>query len=97
MKSSKKIIPILIGESDVDEVLMNLVSVLNRWNKMLVTYGKLEEATINSDVRTINLALPSLGRFVNLRKQISVCKYYAMHNMAIIQGSLSTPRTVCLF
>ena len=28
MKSSKKIIPILIGESAGDEVLMNLVSVL---------------------------------------------------------------------
>ena len=80
MKSSKKIIPILIGESAGDEILMNLVSVLNRWTKMLETYGKLEEATINSDVRTIDLALPSLVRFVNLRKQIAVCKYYAMYD-----------------
>lgn len=79
MRNSKKILPILIEESDGDEVLMNLVCVLNRWIKMLETYGKLEEATINSDVRTIDLALPYLIRFENLRKQIAVCKYYAIH------------------
>lgn len=79
MESSKKIIPILIGESAGNEVLKNLISVLNKWNKMLETYGKLEVTSIDSDVRTIDMALPSLERFVNLRKQIAVCKYYAMH------------------
>lgn len=80
MKNSKKIIPILIGESNTNEVMMKLVSVLNRWVKMLETYGKLEEGTINTDIQSIEMALPSLSRFENLRKQIAVCKFYALHD-----------------
>lgn len=89
MRNSNKIIPILIGKAEEDEILMKLVYVLNRWHKMLEKYRKLEDACLHYDIQIIDEAKDKLGKFAGLKKQIEICRDLAFKEDADIRIFMS--------
>lgn len=71
-------LPSVIKSEDLNSDLLNLTRIFNRWLKMLTSYGKLDETTLQDDFTAIAKVVKSHETKKDIKRAIQRCRDYAL-------------------
>jgi hypothetical protein len=72
------ILPIAIRVEDMDNELIRLAHILNKWFRILSKYGKIDGHTFNNDFTAIAKVVRKRRVDARLRKSVLLCRDYAL-------------------
>lgn len=75
------ILPTMLRAEQVNNDIMQLTYVLNRWLRMIKNYGKLDETTLESDIELISRVIESSELKNGTKRILSVCRFYAISDV----------------
>lgn len=71
-------LPTVIKSENLNSDLLNLTRIFNRWLKMLTSYGKLDEASLNDDFTAIAKVIKSQETKKDIKRAVQRCRDYAL-------------------
>lgn len=88
------ILPTMLRAESVNSDLMRLTYVFNRWLKMLLSYGKLDETSLGTDLDLIANVMGNHSLNPRLKRDISICRFYAISEIKSNQALTDTLKKV---
>lgn len=71
-------LPTVIKSENLNSDLLNLTRIFNRWLKMLTSYGKLDEVSLQDDFTAIAKVIKSHETKKDLKRAVQRCRDYAL-------------------
>lgn len=71
-------LPTVIKSENLNSDLLNLTRIFNRWLKMLTSYGKLDESSLQDDFTAIAKVVKSHETKKDLKRAVQRCRDYAL-------------------
>lgn len=71
-------LPTVIKSENLNSDLLNLTRIFNHWMKMLTSYGKLDESTLQDDFSTIARVIKSHATKKDIKRAVQRCRDYAL-------------------
>lgn len=71
-------LPTVIKSENLNSDLLNLTRIFNRWLKMLTSYGKLDETSLQDDFTAIAKVVKSHETKKDLKRAVQRCRDYAL-------------------
>lgn len=71
-------LPTVIKSENLNSDMLNLTRVFNRWLKMLTSYGKLDETSLNKDFTAIAKVVKSPQTKKDIKRAVQRCRDYAL-------------------
>lgn len=71
-------LPIVIKSENLNSDLLNLTRIFNRWLKMLTSYGKLDDTSLQEDFSAIAKVVKSNETTKDLKRAVQRCRDYAL-------------------
>lgn len=71
-------LPSVIKSENLNSDLLNLTRIFNRWLKMLTSYGKLDETTLQDDFTAIAKVVKSHETKKDIKRAVQRCRDYAL-------------------
>ena len=71
-------LPSVIKSENLNSDLLNLTRIFNRWLKMLTSYGKLDEASLQADFTAIAKVIKSHETKKDIKRAVQRCRDYAL-------------------
>lgn len=78
-------LPTVIKSENINSDLLNLTRIFNRWLKMLTSYGKLDETSLQDDFTAIAKVVKSPETKKYIKRAVQLCRDYAL--AAVIRTS----------
>lgn len=78
-------LPSVIKSENINSDLLNLTRIFNRWLKMLTSYGKLDEASLNDDFTAIAKVIKSQETKKDIKRAVQRCRDYALATVMRIE------------
>ena len=78
-------LPSVIKSENLNSDLLNLTRIFNRWLKMLTSYGKLDEASLNDDFTAIAKVIKSQETKKDIKRAVQRCRDYALTTVMRIE------------
>lgn len=95
------ILPTMLRAECVNTDLMRLTYVFNRWLKMLLSYGKLDETSLGTDLELMLKVMDNQSLTPRLKREISLCRFYAISeiksNQALTEALKKVLKKLCKF
>lgn len=83
-------LPSVIKSENFDSELLNLTRIFNRWLKMLISYGKLDDTSLRDDFTVIAKVVESHETKKNIRRAVERCRDYALAETMRITDFISS-------
>lgn len=80
-------LPTVITEANTNSPLLEVTYIFNRWMRMLLKYGKLDEATLTEDFNAISAVIKADGFRKTTKRAVAYCRSCAISQFTTI-GSL---------
>lgn len=74
-------LPTVIKSENLNSDLLNLTRIFNRWLKMLNSYGKLDETSLQDDFAAIAKVVKSHETRKDIKRAVQRCRDYALAAM----------------
>lgn len=71
-------LPTVIKSENLNSDLLNLTRIFNRWVKMLTSYGKLDESSLQDDFSAIARVIKSHATKKDIKRAVQRCRDYAL-------------------
>lgn len=84
------ILPAAVVPSNSDSDLVQLTYVFNRWMKMLTSYGKLDEQSLNADFQLMSKIIKGKHYNKELKRTVRHCRDYALSEFSKINDLMRT-------
>ena len=92
-------LPLVIKSENINSDLLNLTRIFNRWLKMLTSYGKLDETTLQDDLTAIDKVVKSHDTKKDIKRAVQRCRDYAMATIIrisdLVQSLTSALNLLC--
>lgn len=92
-------LPSVIKSENINSDLLNLTRIFNRWLKMLTSYGKLDETTLQDDFTAIAKVVKSHDTKKDIKRAVQRCRDYALATIMripdLVQSLTSALNLLC--
>ena len=92
-------LPTVIKSENLNSDLLNLTRIFNRWLKMLTSYGKLDETSLEGDFTAIARVVKSHEIKKDIKRAVQRCRDYAlasvMHISNLVRSLNSALKLLC--
>ncbi len=87
------ILPTTLSTEQFGNELTNLTYIFNRWLKMLMNYGKLDDSVLNHDFTAIAKVVKANGVSKDIKRVVQRCRDYALSEFAKIEDLIRSLTT----